>query len=90
MYGQHYSGANVPHDKEKPVGNDSVPMVNWCWCGGRHRAGSCRFRGAECHSCNKFAILHGSVNGAAGSQEIQIISKHQLKKKGMTHTLFTL
>ena len=88
----HLSGANVPDGKEKPVGKDSVPKVN---CGGRHWAGSCRFRGgggggAECHSCNKVAILHGSVNGAAGSQEIQIISNHQLKKKGMAHTLFTL
>ena len=24
-----YSGTNVSDDKEKPVGKDSVPMVNW-------------------------------------------------------------
>ena len=71
----------MPDGKEKPVGKDSVPKVNWCWHGGRHRAKSCRFRGAECHSYNEVAILHGSVTGAAGSQEIPIISKHQLKKK---------
>ena len=68
----------MPDGKEKPVGKDSVPKVN---CGGRHWPDHVGFGGAECHSCNKVAILHGSVNGAAGSQEMQIISNHQLKKK---------
>ena len=49
----HYSGTNVSDDKEKPVGKDSVPIVNWYLYGGRHWAGSCMFREAECHSCNK-------------------------------------
>ena len=49
----HYSGTNVSDDKEKPVGKDSVPMVNCYLYGGRHWAGSCMFREAECHSCNK-------------------------------------
>ena len=68
----------MPDGKEKPVGKDSVPKVNF---GGRHWPDHVGFGGAECHSCNKVAILHGSVNGAAGSQEMQIISNHQLKKK---------
>ena len=76
----HYSGANVSDDKEKPVGKDSVPNVNWYWCGVRHWAESCRF-GRRNTTTRLPTILHGCVNGAAGSYEIQIISKHQLEKK---------
>ena len=40
----HYSGNKESDDKEKPVGKDSVSMMNWYWYGERHWAGFCKFR----------------------------------------------